>query len=231
MIAIVEDDETIANLEQYAMSVSGIEAKIFSDGAAFFESLQQELPELVILDIMLPDLDGHEILKRLRREQTTQFLPVMMVTAKGSEWDVVQGLDSGADDYLAKPFGIREFLSRIKALLRRAERQKGRIGHSAHTERLSFGPITMNEERHQVLVEGKTVDLTLKEYDLLRLFLKSPEVAISRSEIMNKVWDCEASLESRTLDMHIRSLRQKLGTAGRLVHTLRKVGFILTEGT
>ncbi len=221
MIAIVEDDENIAHLEQYALSDSGLESKIYPDGAAFFCALEQELPELVILDVMLPDLDGHAILQRLRKSSRTCTLPVMMVTAKGSELDVVQGLDGGADDYLPKPFGIMEFLSRVKALLRRSSRRQS-------TAALTFGPITMLQERHQVLVNGQNVELTFKEYDLLRLFLRSPEVAISRNTIMDQVWHCDSALESRTLDMHIRSLRQKLGSAGEYIHTLRKVGYILT---
>lgn len=221
MIAIVEDDKNIAHLEQYALSDSGLDSKIYPDGAAFFRSLERELPELVILDVMLPDLDGHAILQRLRQSSRTCNLPVMMVTAKGSELDVVQGLDGGADDYLPKPFGIMEFLSRVKALLRRSSRRQS-------TAALTFGPITMLQERHQVLVNGQNVELTFKEYDLLRLFLRSPEVAISRNTIMDQVWHCDSSLESRTLDMHIRSLRQKLGPAGGYIQTLRKVGYILT---
>lgn len=221
MIAIVEDDENIAHLEQYALSDSGLEAQIYPDGAAFFQALEKELPELVILDVMLPDLDGHAILQRLRQDSRTSALPVMMVTAKGTELDVVQGLDGGADDYLPKPFGIMEFLSRVKALLRRTSR-----GQSAST--LTFGSITMLQERHQVLVDGQKVELTFKEYDLLRLFLSSPEVAVSRNTIMDQVWHCDSSVESRTLDMHIRSLRQKLGPAGGYIQTLRKVGYILT---
>lgn len=221
MIAIVEDDENIAHLEQYALSGNGFESCIYPDGAAFFRALEKELPELVILDVMLPDLDGHAILQRLRQSNRTCTLPVMMVTAKGSELDVVQGLDSGADDYLPKPFGIMEFLSRVKALLRRSSGRQS-------TAALTFGPITMLQERHQVLVNGQNVELTFKEYDLLKLFLRSPEVAISRNTIMDQVWHCDSSLESRTLDMHIRSLRQKLGPAGGYIQTLRKVGYILT---
>lgn len=227
MIAIIEDDETIAILEQYALSTIGMQAEIFPDGKSFFHVLQRETPELVILDVMLPDLDGYEILKRLRGDPRTVNLPVMMVTAKGAELDVVQGLDEGADDYLPKPFGIREFLSRTKALLRRSQRT---IPVAEETKSvLSFGSIRMDEGRHQVMVEQDSIELTIKEYELLKLLLKTPEKAVSRETIMNQVWDCEASLESRTLDMHIRTLRQKLGRAGGYIHTLRKVGYILTE--
>ncbi len=222
MIAIVEDDESIAALEQYALRSNGMAAAIYHDGAAFFRGLETALPELVILDVMLPDLDGLMILQRLRENHATRHVPVMMVTARGSEVDIVQGLDGGADDYLTKPFGIMEFLSRVKALLRRTGREQG-------GKTLSFGPIAMQEDRHQVTVEGRPVELTLKEYELLRLFLQSPETAITRDDMMDRVWRSEYSVESRTVDMHIRSLRQKLGDAGRYIQTLRKVGYILTD--
>ncbi|MCD7918128.1 MAG: response regulator transcription factor [Clostridiales bacterium] len=222
MIAIVEDDESIAALEQYALRSNGMDAAIYHDGAAFFRGLETSLPELVILDVMLPDLDGLMILQRLRENHATRHVPVMMVTARGSEVDIVQGLDGGADDYLTKPFGIMEFLSRVKALLRRTGREQG-------GKTLSFGPIAMQEDRHQVTVEGRPVELTLKEYELLRLFLQSPETAITRDDMMDRVWRSEYSVESRTVDMHIRSLRQKLGDAGRYIQTLRKVGYILTD--
>ncbi|MCC8064308.1 MAG: response regulator transcription factor, partial [Clostridiales bacterium] len=162
------------------------------------------------------------ILQRLRENHATRKIPVMMVTAKGSEVDIVQGLDGGADDYLTKPFGIMEFLSRVRALLRRT-------GQEQREKELSFGPIAMQEERHQVTVDGHPVELTLKEYELLRLFLQSPETAITRDDMMDRVWRSEYSVESRTVDMHIRSLRQKLGDAGQYIQTLRKVGYILTD--
>lgn len=228
MIAIIEDDETIASLEQYALSTIGLEGVIFPEGRSFFASISREMPELVILDVMLPDLDGHEILRRIRSSSHTAALPVIMVTAKGSELDVVQGLDGGADDYLPKPFGIREFLSRVRALLRRTQR----IREKPSAKLLTFGAspaIVMDEERHEVTVDGEKVELTMKEYRLLRMLLRSPEKAVSREAIMNEVWDTEAVLESRTLDMHIRTLRQKLGEAGGCIRTLRKVGYMLTE--
>lgn len=225
MIAIIEDDETIANLERYALSTIDLPAQVFPTGRHFFSALPHEEFELVILDIMLPDLDGHTILKRIRSDPKTADLPVMMVTAKDSELDLVQGLDGGADDYLPKPFGIREFLSRTKALLRRAKRGTATTASSI----LSFGSIFMDEERHEVSVNGENVELTVKEYELLKLLLRSPEKAVSRETIMSQVWDWEAALESRTLDMHIRTLRQKLGSAGQYIHTLRKVGYKLTE--
>lgn len=220
MIAIVEDDESIAALERYALESSGFEANIFPDGASFFREVERKVPDLVILDVMLPDTDGYAIVRRLRERPSTRTVPVMMVTAKGNEVDVVRGLDGGADDYLAKPFGVMEFLSRTKALLRRSEMEQ--------QTNLTFREITMQEERHQATVSGEPIDLTLKEYELLRLFLARPETAITRDEMMDQVWHSEYSVESRTVDMHIRSLRQKLGKAGSYIQTLRKVGYILT---
>lgn len=221
MIAIVEDDESVAALERYALESSGLEAEVFPDGGSFLREVGQRTPELVILDVMLPDTDGYAIVRCLRERPATRMLPVMMVTAKGGEIDVVRGLDGGADDYLAKPFGVMEFLSRTKALLRRAEMEK-RAG-------LSFREVDMQEERHQVTVDGEPVELTLKEYELLRLFLARPETAISRDEMMDQVWHSEYSVESRTVDMHIRTLRKKLGDAGKYICTVRKVGYKLTD--
>lgn len=220
MIAIVEDDESIAALERYALESCGFEAEIFPDGKSFFRATERRLPKLVILDVMLPDLDGYTIVRRLRETPSTRTLPVMMVTAKGNEVDVVRGLDGGADDYLSKPFGVMEFLSRAKALLRRAELEQ--------QTNLTFREISIQEERHQASVEGEPLDLTLKEYKLLCLFLSRPETAITRDEMMDQVWHSEYTVESRTVDMHIRALRQKLGKAGRYIQTLRKVGYILT---
>lgn len=220
MIAIVEDDESIAALERYALESCGFSAGIFPDGASFFQEVERKAPDLVILDVMLPDIDGYAILRRLRERPSTRSVPVMMVTAKGNEVDVVRGLDGGADDYMAKPFGVMEFLSRTRALLRRAEMEQ--------RTSLSFREIAMQEERHQATVNGAPVELTLKEYELLRLFLSRPETAITRDEMMDQVWHSEYSVESRTVDMHIRSLRQKLGKAGGYIQTLRKVGYLLT---
>lgn len=222
MIAIIEDDQSISALEAYALRSSGYEAEIYPTGKEFFEKSKKILPELVILDVMLPDMDGYEILSRIRSNSLTRDLPVLMVTAKGSEVDIVQGLNSGADDYLPKPFGIMEMLSRVKALLRRARK-------TTQSRDWVFGPIQLRESSHEVFVDGAPVELTFKEYELLRLFLKRPETAISRDEMMDQVWHSQYSVESRTVDMHIRTLRQKLGRAGEAIQTVRKVGYILTS--
>lgn len=222
MIVIIEDDPAISALEAYALRSSGYEAEVYSTGKLFFESHTKNVPDLVILDVMLPDMDGYEILRRLRTDSRTREVPVLMVTAKGSEVDIVQGLNSGADDYLSKPFGIMEMLSRVNALLRRTKKP-------AQGKEWSFGPIVLKESSHEVFVDDHPVELTFKEYELLHLFLQKPEVAISRDEMMDKVWHSTYTVESRTVDMHVRTLRQKLGAAGELIQTVRKVGYILTD--
>ncbi len=222
MVVIIEDDPSISALEAYALRSSGYETEVYSTGKQFFAKHETNVPDLVILDVMLPDMDGYEILRQLRSDVRTQEVPVLMVTAKGSEVDIVQGLNSGADDYLAKPFGIMEMLSRVNALLRRTRKP-------AKGKEWTFGPIVLKESSHEVFVDGQPVKLTFKEYELLHLFLKKPETAISRDEIMDKVWHSTYMVESRTVDMHVRTLRQKLGAAGELIQTVRKVGYILTD--
>lgn len=223
MIYIVEDDASILGLEEYALQNSGFETKGFSDGESFLKACDQQIPELAVLDVMLPGDDGITILGQIRSDTRLRHMAVIMVTAKSSEIDVVRGLDHGADDYLAKPFGVMEFISRVRAVLRRAE-QKEPQDHV-----LSFGPVCMDESRHSVSVNEKNVDLTFKEYTLLRLFLQNPEQVLTRETIMREVWDTDFSGESRTVDMHIRTLRQKLGSAGDLIRTVRKVGYQLSE--
>ena len=220
MIYIVEDDSSICELEQYALTSAGMEAQGFANGEAFWAACHRQLPELVVLDLMLPGEDGLTILEKLRRDPATAALPVILVTARDRELDVVKGLDKGADDYIAKPFGVMEFTSRIKAALRRAQR-----GQAEHL--LRFEGIEMDDSRHVVTVDGEPVELTYKEYSLLRLFLSSPGVVLNRDTIMQKVWDTDFSLESRTIDMHVRTLRQKLGQAGGCIQTVRKVGYKL----
>lgn len=220
MIYIVEDDSSICELEQYALTSVGMEAQGFANGEAFWAACHRQLPELVVLDLMLPGEDGLTILEKLRRDPATAALPVILVTARDRELDVVKGLDKGADDYIAKPFGVMEFTSRIKAALRRAQR-----GQAEHL--LRFEGIEMDDSRHVVTVDGEPVELTFKEYSLLRLFLSSPRVVLNRDTIMQKVWDTDFSLESRTIDMHVRTLRQKLGQAGGCIQTVRKVGYKL----
>ena len=227
MIYIVEDDASIRELEQYALQTNGYEATGCEDGASFWAALRDSAPDLVILDVMLPDEDGYQILNKLRADPATRTIPVIMVTAKTSEIDVVKGLDHGADDYLCKPFGIMEFISRVKAVLRRAQA----AAPAPAPKTLHFGPIVMDDVARTVRVDGAPVELTFKEYALLHLFLEHPEQVLARDRIMKEVWDTDDLLESRTIDMHVRTLRQKLGAAGESIRTVRKVGYKLsTEG-
>ena len=227
MIYIVEDDASIRELEQYALQTSGYEAKGCEDGASFWAAVRTAPPELAILDVMLPDEDGYQILARLRADPATRAIPVIMVTAKTSEIDVVKGLDHGADDYLCKPFGIMEFISRVKAVLRRA----AAAAPAPAPQTLHFGTIVLDDMSRTVRVDGAPVELTFKEYALLHLFLEHPEQVLARERIMKEVWDTDDLLESRTIDMHVRTLRQKLGAAGEAIRTVRKVGYKLsTEG-
>lgn len=226
MIYIVEDDASIRELEQYALASNGYETKGCEDAASFWAALQNDRPELVILDVMLPDEDGYQILAKLRANAATAATPVIMVTAKTSEIDVVKGLDHGADDYVCKPFGIMEFISRVKAVLRRARTAP------ASTTTLRFGDITLDDVARTVTVDGEPVELTFKEYSLLHFFLEHPEEVLARERIMKAVWDTDDLLESRTIDMHVRTLRQKLGHAGDAICTVRKVGYKLSaKGT
>ena len=221
MIYIVEDDSNICELEQYALKNNGFETAGFGDGKSFFEACRKQLPELVILDIMLPDQNGLDILKTFREGVDTRNIPVVMVTAKDSEIDVVKCLDQGADDYISKPFGLMEFISRIRAVLRRTQKQAGAAVQS-------FREIQMDASARRVTVAGREVDLAYKEYELLRFFIENPNKVLTREELMNRVWNTDFSGESRTLDIHIRTLRHKLGEAGNYIHTVRKVGYQLT---
>ena len=229
MIYIVEDDASIRELEQYALQTNDYEVEGFADGRTFWAAVHSRLPDLVILDMMLPDEDGIAILSRLRQDAATRGVPVIMVTAKASEIDVVRGLDHGADDYITKPFGVLEFISRVKAVLRRVQ------SADPAPAALRFGAIELNDLTRTVTVEGETVELTFKEYALLHFFLEHPEEVLARERIMKAVWDTDDLLESRTIDMHVRTLRQKLGEAGESIRTVRKVGYKLsargTEGT
>ena len=227
MIYIVEDDASIRELEQYALQTNGFEASGCEDGASFWAALRGGTPDLVILDVMLPDEDGYQILNKLRADPDTRTIPVIMVTAKTSEIDVVKGLDHGADDYLCKPFGIMEFISRVKAVLRRS----AAAAPAPAPKTLTFGSIVLDDMARTVRVDGAPVELTFKEYALLHLFMEHPEQVLARERIMKEVWDTDDLLESRTIDMHVRTLRQKLGAAGEAIRTVRKVGYKLsTEG-
>ena len=223
MIYTVEDDSSIRELEQYALDSNGYETRGCEDAASFWAALRDTRPELVILDVMLPDEDGYQILTKLRANTATASIPVIMVTAKTSEIDVVKGLDHGADDYLCKPFGVMEFISRVKAVLRRSAAAAPAPNHL-----LQFGDIELDDTSRTVRAAGAPVELTYKEFSLLHLFLEHPEEVLARERIMKEVWDTDDLLESRTIDMHVRTLRQKLGAAGDAIRTVRKVGYKLT---
>ena len=226
MILIVEDDAGIRELEEYALQSNGFDARGGEDAAQLWAALRTAAPELVILDVMLPDEDGYQILGKLRADAAYSRVPVIMVTAKTSEIDVVKGLDHGADDYLCKPFGVMEFISRVKAVLRRS----AAAAPAAHL--LHFGEIELDDTARSVRSAGAPVELTYKEYALLHLFLEHPGEVLARERIMKEVWDTDDLLESRTIDMHVRTLRQKLGAAGDAIRTVRKVGYKLSmEGS
>lgn len=220
MIWCVEDDAAIRDIELYALGSTGFEARGFEDGTAFWVALQTEKPDLVVLDVMLPGLDGVELLKKIRADSRLADLPIIMATAKGAEYDKVQSLDLGADDYVVKPFGIMELISRIKAVLRRYKAPEVQ-------KLLQFGSLTVNLEEHTVTAGGERVQLTYKEYELLRLFLSHPGTAFTREQLFAEVWGESYVGETRTLDMHIRTLRQKLGEYGRYIETVRGVGYRL----
>ena len=212
MIYIVEDDRNIQEIELFALKNSGYQAVGFETAQDFYRALDERLPELILLDIMLPDEDGICVLTKLRARAETRRIPVILVTAKGT------GLDAGADDYIAKPFGVMEMIARVKALLRRS---------GAHEDRLlTCGSVTLDAEKRMVSVEGQPVELTYKEFELLRLLMKNHGIVISRDVIMERVWDASFEGESRTIDVHVRTLRAKLGDAGALIKTIRNVGYM-----
>ena len=218
MIWCVDDDNTIRDIEVYTLTQTGFEAKGFADGISMLEALKTEKPELIVLDIMLPGNDGVEILKEIRSNPETRKIPVIMATAKGTEMDRIQGLDTGADDYLVKPFGVMEMVSRIKAVLRRCEPDE-------KEEVLSIGEITLSDKEHLVTVNGEKVVLTFKEFEILKLFMSKPGIVFSRDKLLSEVWRIDYLGESRTVDMHIKTLRQKLGDAGALIETVIGVGY------
>ena len=220
MIWCVEDDASIRDIEVYALRSTGFEATGFEDGVSFWQALQNETPELVVLDVMLPGLDGIELLRRMRASDTFSQIPVVMATAKGAEYDKIQGLDLGADYYLTKPFGVMELVSCVKAVLRRCAPQKT-------PQLLIAGALTLDPERHIVMAGGARVELTLKEFELLRLLLLHPGVAFTREKLMERVWGTDYLGETRTVDMHVRTLRQKLGACGEMIETVRGVGYRL----
>ena len=217
MIWCVEDDASIRDIEVYALNSTGFEAEGFADGAAFWAALEKERPELVVLDVMLPEIDGIQLLRRMKTDAALREIPVIMATAKGAEYDKIQGLDLGADDYLAKPFGVMELVSRVKAVLRRCRPQPVAV--------LRCGGLVVDEQEHTVTADGVRVVLTYKEYQLLRLFLSHPGTAFTRDQLMEQVWGMDFYGESRTVDMHIRTLRQKIGPYGGCIETVRSVGY------
>ena len=218
MIFCVEDDDSIRELMVYALMSSGFQAAGFADGPSFWRAMEEAKPELILLDIMLPGEDGISILRRLRADAHTETLPVIMSTAKGAEYDKVLGLDSGADDYLVKPFGMMEMVSRVKAVLRRSLPRE-------QTPLLRCGDITVDRARHLVTVQGTAVSLTLKEFELLCLFVENPGLVFTRDQLLRSVWGADYLGESRTVDVHIGTLRTKLGQAGKCIGTVRGVGY------
>ena len=222
MIYIVEDDAEIRELEVYALKSSGFESKAFESGKALDEEVKEMVPDLFILDIMLPGEDGLSILKRLRTQENTKNVPIIMLTAKSSELDKVKGFDLGADDYIAKPFGILEFVSRVRALLRRAGGLKLEPVESAQ---ISLGGIVIDEGTRVVTVSGEMVDLTYKEYELLKLLLSHPGLVYSRQQILEKIWGIDFKMDTRTVDMHVKTLRQKLGEQSSVIQTVPYVGY------
>lgn len=220
MIWCVDDDNTIRNLEVYTLEQTGFQAKGFADGISMLKTLESETPELIILDIMLPEMDGVEILKKIRADQRYKNIPVIMATAKGTEMDKIGGLNSGADDYLVKPFGVMEMVARVNAVLRRIHKEE-----EAGT--LTVGKISMKEKEHMVFVQGEKIELTHKEFELLKFFMEHRDVVFSRDELMYNIWGMAYVAESRTVDMHIKTLRQKLGSAGGQIKTVIGVGYRL----
>ena len=220
MIYCVEDDDSIRELELYTLQSTGFSALGFADGTKFFDAVKKERPELVLLDVMLPGMDGVEILRTLKATPATADLPVIMATAKGAEYDKVKSLDLGADDYLVKPFGMMELVSRVKAVLRRSKPRE-------ETALLRAEGLTLNLQTHEIAVNGVPVELTKKEYDMLALFLSHPGVVYTRDQLLSSVWGVDYGGETRTVDVHIRTLRTKLGDGGACIETVRGFGYRL----
>ena len=219
-IYIVEDEVNIREIERYALKYSGYHVEEFECGADLFKRLESKAPALILLDIMLPNEDGLDILTKIRTDKNTAKVPIIMVTAKTSELDKVKGLDLGADDYISKPFGVMELISRVKALLRRTT-------NAQEESQISYGNILVDNDKHAVYVDGKLCELTYKEFELLKYLVINKGIVLSRDKIMNQVWGFDYEGESRTVDMHIKTLRQKLGEAGSHIKTVRNVGYMV----
>ncbi len=220
LIYIVEDDTNIQEIESFALKNSGYNVEGFENARDFFQKIAERVPDLILLDVMLPDVDGLSILKKLRNIPDYQKIPVIFVSAKTSELDKVKGLDLGADDYLAKPFGVMELISRVKALLRRSRNME-------QEKSLAIGNIYIDGEKHCVFVKNEPCELTYKEYKLLKLLIQNASIVLTRDRIMERIWGANYEGESRTLDMHIKTLRKKLGEEGRRIKTIRNVGYML----
>lgn len=217
MIWCVEDDASIRDIEVYALNSTGLAAEGFADGAAFWQALQKTQPELVVLDVMLPEIDGIELLRRMKADAALREIPVIMATAKGAEYDKIMALDLGADDYLVKPFGMLEMLARVRAVLRRAA--------PGRPAQLTLGAITLDTQAHTVTANGARVELTLKEFELLQLLMAHPGTVFTRERLLSDVWEMDYDGETRTVDVHIRTLRTKLGACGAQVETVRGLGY------
>ena len=223
-IYYVEDDTSIRELVLYALKTAEFQVMGFENAASFYKRMKEQQPDLILLDIMLPDEDGVSILKKLKSRPDTENIPVIMMTAKSSEYDKVLGLDSGADDYITKPFGVMELISRVKAVIRRSDRSKGSAG-----EVLKIGELDLDEQKHEVYARGQEVSLTFKEFELLSYLMKNRGLVLSRDKILNTIWNYEYEGESRTVDVHIGSLRQKLGTCGDFIKTIRGIGYKIED--
>ena len=222
MVWCVDDDSTIREIEVYTLEQTGFAARGFADGVSMLEALKDEIPELIILDIMMPELDGIEVIKRLRSEPLYKDIPVIMATAKGTEMDKIGGLNMGADDYLVKPFGVMEMVARVKAVLRRSVK-------TVESDGITVGSITLKEKEHKVISDGEKVELTHKEFEILKLFMQNPNMVFSRDKLMSEIWGMDYIGETRTVDMHIKTLRQKLGSSGGHIKTVIGVGYRLED--
>lgn len=224
MIFCVEDDSNIRELVVYTLETTGFQARGFEEGKSFLEALALETPDLILMDIMLPGEDGISLLKRLKNSSKTREIPVIMVTAKGAEYDKVKGLDLGADDYVTKPFGMMELVSRIKAVLRRSGAAKKKA-----EDIIVSGNLEINTKKHEVKADGEVVSLTLKEYELLKRLMENPNIVMTRDSLLEEIWGYDFDGETRTVDVHIRTLRQKLGDCGDRIETVRGVGYRISE--
>lgn len=221
LIYCVEDDTSIREIEIYTLNSTGYQAVGFESGKDFFEAVKKRMPDLVLLDIMLPDVSGMEILQRMKKDPKLMDIPVILASAKGTEYDKISGLDTGADDYLAKPFGMMEMVSRVRAILRRSAKKTPSV--------ITTDLISLNDDTHEVFVKSEPVELTLKEYSVLRLLMSHPNIVFTRDRLLNEIWGLDYDGETRTVDVHIRTLRTKLKEAGSCIETIRGVGYRYKE--